>query len=279
MVSLLAVALAVIAAVAALRPRLGVPVALGLGIAVLAATSAAAVSYDIALSARVSRTFVGGGPGWVDAAGLGHVSLLQTPYSSRAGISEQLFWNRSLSRILHLPESTEVDAYGSVPTRIAADGSIVAAGRTVREPLLVQEYASWMALEGARLVERVPGSALRAPSGTPRVAMLLAGRYLDGWLRRAQPRHRLAQGGRASQRNAQPHPRPSSGTPPVTLDLRGPGLTRVVRIAPGQQRTLTFAVHARRPWTLSLRPRRPSPSTARGSSASRPHRRCFRSRP
>jgi hypothetical protein len=256
-VALIAGVLVVVAALAALRPRAGVPLVLALTPAVLAASSAAAVSYDVSLSARVARTFVGGAPGWVDATGLGDVSVLQTPYASRAGISEQLFWNRSLTRILHLPESTEVDAYGSVPTRIASDGRIVSAGSVVRGPLLVEEYASWALLEEARLVRRTTGGALWAPRGTPRVALLFAGRYLDGWL---GARSRLtvwpSESGRRVGRLEVVLSLPN-GTPDVILDARAPGVRRAITIRPGEHRTLAFHVDARRPWTLTLRARRP----------------------
>jgi hypothetical protein len=258
-VSLVAAGLALVAALVPLFPRRTVPLALGAGFVVYLVVSAGAFAYDRDIGGRVERTFVAGGDArWVDNARLGQVSLLQTPWSDRQQISNQLFWNRSLTRILRMPTDTaEVDAFGSVRTVVTNDGRIVAAGRTVREPLLVQEYASWALLDGATLVRRTISTSLWKPSGTPRLSLLLAGRYLDGWL---AAQNRLTVWPRAT--------RPRSGAlaltfslptnaPASTLDLTAPGVARVVRLTPGSSRTVRIPVSAIRPWTLVVRARAP----------------------
>ena len=257
-VSLVAAALAGLAALAAWRPRSGVPIVFAAAAIALALTGSAAVALDIELSNRVVRTFSGPSPSWVDDAGLGQVSVLQTPFSSRAGISQQLFWNSSVDRILHLPDSSEVDAYGSIPTRIAPDGRIVAGGRIIRTPLLVEEYASWVALDGATLVRRTAGSALWRPDGTPRVAAMLAGRYLDGWLGAVSTLTVWPNGAAPREGAVRLALRLPDGVPATTtLDLRGPGYSRALTIAPGSQTVVEIPFRASRPWVLSLRPRRP----------------------
>jgi hypothetical protein len=256
-VSLAAAALAGLVALAAWRPRNGVPAVFASAAIALALTAGAAVALDIELSNRVVRTFSGPSPSWIDDARVGRVSILQTPFSSRAGISQQLFWNTSIDRILHLPDSSEVDAYGSVPTRIAADGRIVADGRTVQGPLLVEEYASWATLDGAALVRRTAGSALWRPEGTPRMAAMLAGRYLDGWLGALStltiwPNGTAAREGAIRLTLGLPR-----GVPETTVDLRAPGFTRALTIAPGSQTVVEIPFRASKPWVLSLRSRRP----------------------
>jgi hypothetical protein len=257
-VSLAAGALAIVAALAAFRPALMVP-ALATALAVSAVISFFSVRYDADVNNRAMRTYsASGNSRWVDDAELGSVSVLETPWSDRAQISHQLFWNRSLTRILRLPFDTEeVDAFGSVPTRVTDDGRLVAAGRTVSEPLLVQEYASWALLDGATLVRRTVSTSLWKPSGTPRLKLLLAGRYLDGWLG-AQNRLTVWPGGSTSRAGVLsltftlPPNAPAS-----TLDLTAPGVSRAVRLGPGASRTVRIDVNTRRPWTLVVRSRAP----------------------
>jgi hypothetical protein len=253
-----AAAAAGVAAVLAARQR-DVRLPLALCAAALAVTSVGAVSYDIDASRRAGRTFAGdhAAPTWIDEQRLGPVAVLQTPYSSRQQISYQLFWNASLDRILHMKDASEVDAYGSIPTRIASDGRIVAAGRVVASPMLVEEFASWAQLEGATLVRREVSSALWKPAGTPRVVMLLAGRYLDGWL---GARTRLTVWPGANGRRAGVVEMTLSlpdGAPVTTIDLRAPHISRTVVVPPGRTTVLQIPFDTTRPWTAVLRPRTP----------------------
>ena len=65
------------------------------------------------------------------------------------------------------------------------DGSLVAAGRRVTEPLVVDTFGSTVRLRGARLVEKGPTASLWAPAGNPRLSLYAVGRYYDGWLANA----------------------------------------------------------------------------------------------
>jgi hypothetical protein len=258
-ISLIAAGCALLATLVPLAPRRAVPLALAAAFVVYGVLTAGAVAYDRDIGGRVERTFVAGGdPRWVDHAGLGPVSLLQTPWSDRQQISNQLFWNRSLTRILRMPVDTaEVDAFGSVPTVVTNDGRIVAAGRTVREALLVQEYASWALLDGATLVRRTISTSLWKPFGTPRLKLLLEGRYLDGWLGAQNrltvwPRATGARTGVLTLTFSLP-----SNAPASTLNLTAPGVSRAVALEPGSRRTVKLDVAARRPWTLVVRSRKP----------------------
>ena len=248
--------LALIAAACAWRPRLGTPTLLAVAIGVLAVATVADSQYDSDLSRAAFRTF--GGAGLVDGRQFGDVSVLETPYSSRTQISAQLFWNASLTRILKMRDSPEVDAFGSTPVNVAPDGRIRAAGgRFVSAPLLVEEYASWATFDGAVLVHRTVDTSLWRPDGTPRLSMLVIGRYFDGWLgsfsdvtvwpRADGPR-------RGTLRLAFSLP---AGMPATTLDLRGPGVRRAVRVAAGSPTVLDLPAVVRRPWRIHIRTRRP----------------------
>jgi hypothetical protein len=154
-------------------------------------------------------------------------------------------------------DTAEVDAFGSVPTVVRHDGRLVAAGRAVREPLLVQEYASWALLDGAQLVRRTVSTSLWRPTGTPRLKLLLAGRYLDGWL---GAQNRLTVWPRATGRRTGALTLTfslPSNAPASTLDVTAPGVARVVRLTPGSNRIVRIAVSAIRPWTLVVRSRAP----------------------
>jgi hypothetical protein len=248
-----------VAAAAPLRPQIGIPSVLAATFAALSAMSIGSIEFDRLLSLRVERTFVASGrQSWVDDARLGAVEVLQTPFSSRMQISDQLFWNRSLVRILRMPKTDEVDKFGSVPTTVADDGRIIAAGSAVSRPLLVQEHGSWAHLEGARLVRRTVGTSLWRPTSTPRLVALFAGRYLDGWL---TPESSLTLWPRAdgprrvtvSITVRLPH---DAGA--TTLSLRAPGLSRALRLSPGAHETVEAAVTVEQPWTLVLRASSPN---------------------
>jgi hypothetical protein len=248
-------ALALVAAVCALKPRLGTPTVLAVAIAVLAVATLAEGEYDAALSRAAFRTF--GGAGLVDGKQLGHVAVLETPYSSRQQISAQLFWNPSLTRILKMRDSSEVDAFGSTPVRIGPDGRIFANGRAVTSSLLVEEYASSAKFDGAVLVDRTVDTSLWRPAGTPRLAWLAIGRYFDGWLgsfsdvtvwpRADGPR-------RGTLRLVFSLP---TGMPVTTLDLRGPGVRRVVHVAAGSPQVIEIPAVVQAPWRIHIRTRRP----------------------
>ena len=183
-VALVATLLLTAGMIAVWRPGRGHLLVLGLSAVTLSLAAAATASYDSRLSGRVARTTLAPDPAWILHSGVGAVDVLQTPYSSRVQISDHLLWNPNLKRILRMRDAQEVDIYGSVPTHIAADGHVIAGGKLVRGPLLVQEYASAVEVEDATLVGRHVSHSLWRPNAgvAPRLAMLFAGRYLDGFM-------------------------------------------------------------------------------------------------
>ncbi len=251
-------ALALVSAAAAWRPRLGSGVVLGLALLFVCATSVAAASYDVDRSARAMRTYFPDDVRWVDHAHLGDVAVLETPGVPRATISGTLFWNTSVTRVLQMPQTDDVDAFGSSPTRVRRDGVIVADGRPFVGPLLVEEYADYAQLEGARLLERTISTSLwnPTPGSTPRLVMLANGRYLDGWLGWVT---RVTVWPGASGRREGTFCmtlRMPQGVH-ATLDLRGPGVRRAVALAGGSAKRLALPVDTSVPWRLTVKARRP----------------------
>jgi len=253
--SMSAALLALVAAACALRPRRGVPVLLALSLGVLLATSLAERTYDAIHTGNAVRTYAG--PNLVDDLHLGDVSVLETPFSNREQISTQLFWNKSLTRILKMRDASEVDAFGSTPVRIARDGRILADGHAVTGPLLVEEYASHARLDGAVLVDRTIDTSLWKPAGTPRLAVLTAGRDLDGWFGAygdvtVWPKADGPRTGVLRLVFSLP-----TGTPTATLDLHGPGVERVVRVQADRRTVVEIPHTVRAPWRVQIRTRTP----------------------
>lgn len=177
----LAAVLSLGAVAAAYRPRVGAPAALAAAVVAACALGAGAYAFDH----RAAPAFrAGGAPAdvrWVDRAGLGSVSLLVLPRPEPSYAFLNLFWNRSVDRVLLLG-APRLDPFGNEPVEVAADGRLLASGETVRSPLLVQTYGSQARFEGAELVEAGPGMELLRPRGTPRLRLLAAGFYADGRL-------------------------------------------------------------------------------------------------
>lgn len=265
-VSLVAAALALAAAAAAWRPHGGAIAVTLLAFGVLATVSAAAVATDIRRS-NGARSLFPDNTRWVDDAGLGEVSVLVTPGTLRAAVSSALFWNRSIVRLLQMRGTEVVDIFGFTGVTVRADGTLLADGRPVSGPVLVQEYASTTDLEGARLVRRDVGSSLWRPSGPIRLATQTNGLYLDGWLTWPQTTVRVWPRADGPRRGVLclglTQPEEAAGT----LLFAGPGIDRTEPLRAGERRMFAFPVTVRRPWLLRIGAERPLTTGSRLVSA------------
>jgi hypothetical protein len=192
---------------------------------------------------------------WIDATGLQGVSILQTPFSSRPQISAQMFWNGSLTRILQMRDSSTVDAFGSTPTRVGRDGRILARGKPVTGPLLVEEYSSYAILDHATLVKRTESAALWNLTGTARMTALVAGRYLDGWLGLRTRITIWPDGNHPRRGTLRMVLRLPADAPRSTVDVTGMGFHRAIVVAHGAPQTIDLPLRHSGPWTVSIRPR------------------------
>jgi hypothetical protein len=166
------------------RPRLGTPVALGLALLATGVASAAAVTFDVQNTAAVKRAFLPVDPSWVDRAGLGDVTMLQSFSGGRGNTLQELFWNRSITRVGLLPGAAKFDSFRTERVRVGDDGSLTVNGRLVAGPLLTDIFGSTVRLQDARVVGRSQTATLWLPdgSGRPRLRLYAIGRYSDGWL-------------------------------------------------------------------------------------------------
>jgi hypothetical protein len=166
------------------RPRIGTPVVLGLALFATGAASAGAVIFDVQNTAAVKRAFLPVDPSWVDRAGLGDVTLLQSFSGGRGNTLQELFWNRSITRVGLLPGAAKFDSFRTERVRVGGDGSLTVNGRPLTGPLLTDIYGSSVRLQDARVVGRSQTATLWLPgrSRHPRLRLYAIGRYSDGWL-------------------------------------------------------------------------------------------------
>jgi hypothetical protein len=190
--------------------------------------------------------------GWVDNARLGPVDLIAPPGARREQSWQQLFWNRSVQRLLLLG-SPPIDQFSAQRVRVAPDGRLLVDGRAIRRAMLVQTYASTVELAGAERVRHELIFDLYRPAGTPRLRLLAAGRYADGWL---APRGAITVwttwGGTLTLDLSLPE---RTQTTPMLFTARG--VHRIARVHPGQRLRLTFAVPRQGPWSLHFSTTKP----------------------
>jgi hypothetical protein len=256
-VGLLAGGLALLAAFAVARPRPGVALSAAAAIVVLTAASIASVATDSQRTSRTKLLFPADAR-WVDHAAQGPTRVLVTPGNLRAASSAALFWNTSLTDLLQMGDSEEVDAFGQTPAQVNAHGQLLAAGKPVVGPVLVEEYASNLELTNATLVRRVTGATLWRVNARSRLELLTYGRYLDGWLAWPSTRVTVWPGESGTRRGTLCLTLTEPAGVASSLTLRGPGVRRALRVEPGSSRVVALPVSATRPWQLEIAARIPN---------------------
>ena len=154
-------------------------VALGVSLAFLVVVSILATSFDLG-DARAGTS--PGNPTWIDDTGIGDVTAVTTPLESRDVTLGQLYWNRSVQRLLLLPHVQAPDIFPVGRAWIAGDGTLLDGGRPIRSAVLFGQPAQTARFQDAQLVGGTPQVALWRPHGVARLALLEQGRYSDGWL-------------------------------------------------------------------------------------------------
>jgi len=251
-IALAAAVLALLAAGAAFRARLAW-IAVAATLVASCAVSVGAVSFDHRVASTVRSSFLPPDASWIDHEGLGDATLIQTPATPHARAHEQLFWNRSLKKLVFLDEASQIDAFDSPRVKVADDGRLVSEGRTLRGPLVISNFAIRARLTNAVAVARGADYELWRPVGTPRMALFVGGLYHDDWL--APAGHLTlwpSSNGRVEGTLRLPLSLPQD-TQRTVLHLEGPGVDRRVAIKPGQSRVVTVKVSHRGPWTLRFR--------------------------
>lgn len=251
-VALLAAVLSALAVALVFLPRHAVPVVLGATMATMAAITVGAVSFDRMNSRYVLADALPDGRDWVERHRLGPATLVQLPGADRASAFEQLFWNRSIERIV-LVGTRPIDAFAAEAGRIAPDGRLLADGRPLTGPMVLQTWGAHAQLTGVQTLESNHAFLLVRAAGEPRVRLLAPGFLGDGWV------------GRNAEVTVWPEERggPLEGTLRLALalptnaartriDLSGPGIRRRVVVQPGARTEVELPVRAQGIWTLKL---------------------------
>jgi hypothetical protein len=243
LVAVVVAGLAAGAAAVAFRPRFAGPAFAAVGVA-LAAVGLGAWSLDARYSQNERETYFPADARWVDRAGLADVTIVNTSGAARARPLEQMFWNRSITRLVRLRGGGRPDLFAAPRVQIGGDGRLLVDGRTLRTPLLVTEYGITADFRGATSVASTPLFELWKPQGTPRLRLLAGGRYYDGWLAGSGSVRVWDSPGTLVLRLSLPQHAPAA-----RLVFRAPGVRRVVAVAPGQSRRVAFRVSSGA-WTL-----------------------------
>lgn len=233
------------------RPALGTPVVLGVALTASVAASVGAVAFDNRNSASVRAAFLPDEPSWVDRAGFDDVTLVRGPDGIRTEALEQLFWNRSVDRVVLLPGAEEVDHFQSAALTVGSEGSLRSDGRALDGPMLVDGYGGTIVLGDAERIASSQSYTLWRPRGPARMSLYLAGRYSDGWLAAIGRMYLWPDraDGPIARRVSLTLTAPA-GAENMTIRFQEPGGKRLrdVRLAPGRPQTVTFDVCSRGPW-------------------------------
>lgn len=238
-------ALSLLGVALAFRPRHAAPVGLAAAAILVGAASAGATAFDADNAPKVRGTYLPADARWVDHAGLGEVTYLQTPGGPRELAFSQLFWNRSIGEVVRLPEGNTIDAFHQPFVRVAGDGTLVHEGRSLRTAILIPRFSVFADFRGATRVAQTATFDLWRPEGTPQLELLVAGQYFDGW---------LADEGWIEVRPT----RAGTLVLPLSLPMQAPAVrlrftgdeSRTVELDPGASRRVNFDVPAGGVWRV-----------------------------
>jgi 4-amino-4-deoxy-L-arabinose transferase-like glycosyltransferase len=177
-----AVAFAAVIACVSAWPRVRTPLALSLAAAFVCATSVGAYSFDKITSDTINSSYAGINPSWIDATGVTGTRLVLLPGDLNTDALEQLFWNRSVDRVVAMPGSSPIDSFASAAGHVDRHGNVVVDGRPLATPVLFDEFDATVQMQHAHMVDSGPTSVLYRPTGPVRLRLLAIGSIPSGWL-------------------------------------------------------------------------------------------------
>jgi hypothetical protein len=236
------------------RPAVGTPLVLGVALAASLAASAGAVAFDNRNASAVRTAYLPDEPSWVDRAGFDRVTLVRGPDGVRTEAMEQLFWNRSIDRVVLLPGADDIDHFSSPRLVVAPDGSLRAGGRALHGPVLVDGYGGTIRLANADRIASSQSYTLWRPRAAAQMSLYLAGRYSDGWLAAIGrmylwPERKGARIGRRVSLTLTA-PAESEGMT-IRFQEAGARRPRDLRLTPGRPETISFDVCSSVAWHVT----------------------------
>ena len=181
-VVLTAAALGVLVAGLSAWPRVRTPLALSAAAFFACATSVGAYSFDQITSRQLKDEYAGPSPSWVDATGVKGTRLVLIPGDLKPDALEQLFWNRSVDRVVMMSGARKIDSFALADGRIGRDGTLIVGGKALATPVLFDEYGSTVQLQNGQRLGSGPTSTLYKPTGPVRLRLLAIGSFHNGWL-------------------------------------------------------------------------------------------------
>jgi hypothetical protein len=235
------------------RPRVAAPILVGVAVAAGTVASFGAATYGNRVAGSVYDNVLWPDPSYVDHANLGSVALVETPWNDRGLATEQLFWNRSLDRLLLLPDATPPDAFGAEQqATLGADGSILVAGQPFNGPMLVDAYSATTEFRGATQVARTRIYRLLQPTTTPRLSLYVTSRFYDGWLGPTGKIQLWPEQGEKLAGHLRVAFSLPAGLSATTMELTSPGGSRKVDVVPGKSVTVTMPVCSSGSWAATF---------------------------
>lgn len=151
-------------------------------LAFLAAVSLAATAADVHATRLTRAEFASPNPTWIDDSGVGDVTAVATGQAPTGLLTEQLFWNRTITREVLLNGAEPTDAFATSDVRIDSDGVLETPAGPIRTPILFERYGTTATFRDARVVASTGSFVLWRPTHAARLSMLQTGRYEDAWL-------------------------------------------------------------------------------------------------
>jgi hypothetical protein len=247
--AVLAAVLSGAAVAASRRPRRATGLVLALALMASVAAWAGAARFDHRNAARVRAEYLPADRSWVDQAAH-EPSLVLNPASEAGSATQELFWNRSVQRLLRLPGTDPIDGFRAPLLHFRRDGLLVSEGRRVTGDLLVDRDGATLRLRGAHVIRSSTRYDLWRTDGRARAALYALGRYFDGWL---APRGQItiwpANGRRlAGQLVMTLSARHASG---IRLEREGVP-TKLLWLGAGASRRVSLAVCSNGPYVLTF---------------------------
>jgi 4-amino-4-deoxy-L-arabinose transferase-like glycosyltransferase len=254
-VVLAAALLAVVVACVSAWPRVRSPLALFAAAAFACTTSVGAYSFDQITARQIKNTYAGPNPSWVDASGVTGTRLVLIPGDLKTDALEQLFWNRSVDRVVIMSGARKIDSFAANAGKVARDGTLLVDGRQLSTPVLFDEYGATVQLQDARRVGGGPTSVLYQPNGPVRLRLLAIGSFRNGWLAQRGVFAIWPDAGRATRLAGYLSLRVTTAKHkrPVRLRFRGTSTHVTFRIPAGSTRTLTIPVCSNGPTAITFK--------------------------
>jgi hypothetical protein len=254
-VSLVAAGLSIVAMV---LPRSSRATSLGVGIGLACVASLtlalAATDFDLNDSKNVRNWALASDPSWVDDAGIKDATLVRAQ-ASWGDVHLQLFWNRSIKKVVLLPNALPVDTYPQDQLSIGADGTLYDGGKTIDGPIVSDQWGTPTTYRHARVVSSSPFDSLVLPAGRAQLALYAPGFYRDGLMGRTGSIHLWPEltGGTIAG-TVSFHLRAPAWLPePVTIRfVRDGGAPMLITVKPGAYRAVTLRVCSKGAWSAGF---------------------------